>query len=98
MAISSPAQYCGLRLRRATRQLPEEREVLRRCEAPGRLGARDFLKLLKAKRKVPGAAERQKDPGRAGADSRARDPGQHAEDIVRILEPQFACSRASSQF
>ena len=36
MAISSPAQYCGLRLRRGTRirELPEEHEVLRRwCEA-----------------------------------------------------------------
>ena len=36
VAISSPAQYCGLRLRRGTRirELPEEHEVLRRwCEA-----------------------------------------------------------------
>ena len=35
VAISSPAQYCGLRLRRGTRirELPEEHEVLRRwCE------------------------------------------------------------------
>ena len=52
--ISSPAQCCGLRLRRSTRirELSEEHEVLRRwCKAlgrstgpaPGRLGARDFF-------------------------------------------------------
>ena len=70
VAISSPAQYCGLRLRRDSRigELPEDHELLRRwCEALnqeyrgqrlGRAGARDFLKLLKAKREVPGA-ERQ---------------------------------------
>ena len=60
VAISSPAQYCGLRLRRGTRvrELPEEHEVLRRwCEA---LNQEYLLKLLKAKREVPGAAERQK--------------------------------------
>ena len=72
VAISSPAQYCGLRLRRGTRirELPEEHEVLRRwCEALGQeyrgqrlagLAHEIFLKLLKAKREVPGAAERQK--------------------------------------
>ena len=72
VAISSPAQYCGLRLRRGTRirELPEEHEVLRRwCEALGLeyrgqrlagLAHEIFLKLLKAKREVPGAAERQK--------------------------------------
>ena len=64
VAISSPAQYCGLRLR------AEEHEVLRRwCEALGQeyqgqrlagLAHKIFLKLLKAKREVPGAAERQK--------------------------------------
>ena len=70
-AISSPAQYCGLRLRRGTRirELPEEHEVLRRwCEALGQehrgqrlagLARKIFLKLLKAKREVPGAAERR---------------------------------------
>ena len=68
VAISSPAQYCGLRLRRGTRirELPEEHEVLRRwCEALGQeyrgqrlagLAHEIFLKLLKAKREV----ERQK--------------------------------------
>ena len=72
VAISSPAQYCGLRLRRGTRirELPEEHEVLRRwCEALNQeyrgqrlagLAREIFLKLLKAKREVPGAAERQK--------------------------------------
>ena len=72
VAISSPAQYCGLRLRRGTRirELPEEHEVLRRwCEALNQeyrgqrlagLAHEIFLKLLKAKREVPGAAERQK--------------------------------------
>ena len=72
VAISSPAQYCGLRLRRGTRirELPEEHEVLQRwCEALGQkyrgqrlagLAHEIFLKLLKAKREVPGAAERQK--------------------------------------
>ena len=38
MAISSPAQYCGLRLRRGTRirELPEKHKVLQRwCEALG---------------------------------------------------------------
>ena len=72
VAISSPAQYCGLRLRRGARirELPEEHEVLRRwCEALGQeyrgqrlagLAHEIFLKLLKAKREVPGAAERQK--------------------------------------
>ena len=71
VAISSPAQYCGLRLRRGTRirELPEEHEVLRRwCEALNQeyrgqrlagLAHEIFLKLLKAKREVPGAAERQ---------------------------------------
>ena len=72
VAISSPAQYCGLRLRRGARirELPEEHEVLRRwCEALNQeyrgqrlagLAHEIFLKLLKAKREVPGAAERQK--------------------------------------
>ena len=72
VAISSPAQYCGLRLRRGTRirELPEEHEVLQRwCEALGQeyrgqrlagLAHEIFLKLLKAKREVPSAAERQK--------------------------------------
>ena len=72
VAMSSPAQYCGLRLRRGTRirELPEEHEVLRRwCEALNQeyrgqrlagLAHEIFLKLLKAKREVPGAAERQK--------------------------------------
>ena len=68
VAISSPAQYCGLRLRRGTRirELPQKHEVLRRwCEALGHqrlagLAHEIFLKLLKAKREVPGAAERQK--------------------------------------
>ena len=47
-AISSPAQCCGLRLRRGTRirELPEE-HVVRGAQpegpAPGRLGARDFF-------------------------------------------------------
>ena len=71
VAISSPAQYFGLRLRRGTRirELPEH-EVLRRwCEALGQeyrgqrlagLAREIFLKLLKAKREVPGAAGRQK--------------------------------------
>ena len=71
-AISSPAQHCGLRLRRGTRirELPEEHEVLRRwCEALNQeyrgqrlagLAHEIFLKLLKAKREVPGAAEKQK--------------------------------------
>ena len=66
-----PAQYCGLRLRRGTRirELPEEHDMLRRwCEALGQeyrgqrlagLAHEIFLKLLKAKREVPGAAERQ---------------------------------------
>ena len=68
VAISSPAQYCGLRLRRGTRI--REHEVLWRwCEALGQeyrgqrlagLAHEIFLKLLKAKREVPGAAERQK--------------------------------------
>ena len=59
---SSPAQYCGLRLRRHE----EEHEVLRRwCEALGQKYRGQRLaglaqKLLKAKREVPGAAERQK--------------------------------------
>ena len=82
VAISSPAQYCGLRLRRGTRirELPEEHEVLRRwCEALNQeyrgqrlagLAHEIFLKLLKAKREVPGAAERQS-PGRAGRQVRA---------------------------
>ena len=71
VAISSPAQYCVLRLRRGTRirELPERHEVLRRwCEALNQeyrgqrlagLAHEIFLKLLKAKREVPGAAERQ---------------------------------------
>ena len=65
VAISSPAQYCGLRLRRGTRirELPEEHEVLRqeyRGQRLAGLARKIFLKLLKAKREVPGAAERQK--------------------------------------
>ena len=75
VAISSPAQYCGLRLRRGTRirELPEEHEVLRRwCEALGQDGLAHeiFLKLLKAKREVPGAAERQKTLAGLRADGR----------------------------
>ena len=71
VAISSPAQYCGLRLRRGTRirELPEEHEVLQRwCEAGQEyrgqrlagLAREIFLKLLKAKQEAPSAAERQK--------------------------------------
>ena len=63
MAISSPAQYCGLRLRRGTRirELPEEHEVQEyRGQRLAGLAHEIFLKLLKAKREVPGAAERQK--------------------------------------
>ena len=80
VAISSPAQYCGLRLRRGTRirELPEEHEVLRRwCEALNQeyrgqrlagLAHEIFLKLLKAKRaRRGGEAE---DP-RAGRQVRA---------------------------
>ena len=78
MAISSPAQYCGLRLRRGTRirELPEEHEVLRRwCEVLNQeyrgqrlagLAHEIFLKLLKAKREVEA-----EDPGRAGRQVRA---------------------------
>ena len=56
MAISSPAQYCGLRLRRGTRiqELLEEHEVLRLAGLH-----KIFLKPLKAKREVPGAAEKE---------------------------------------
>ena len=64
VAISSPAQHCGLRLRGTKiRELPEEHEVLRRwCEALNQdyrgqrlagLAHKIFLKLLKAKRKCP---------------------------------------------
>ena len=67
VAMSSPAQYCGLRLRRGTRirELPEEHEVLPlnqeyRGQRLAGLAHEIFLKLLKAKREVPGAAERQK--------------------------------------
>ena len=65
VAMSSPAQYCGLRLRRGTRirELPEEHEVLNqeyRGQRLAGLAHEIFLKLLKAKREVPGAAERQK--------------------------------------
>ena len=78
--ISSPAQYCGLRLRRGTR-IQELRKLLQRlCEALGqeyrgqrrRLG-KIFLKLLKAKREVIGAAERQKtlEDGKCAARLRA---------------------------
>ena len=53
VAISSPAQYCGLRLGGA------------QCEAqPGvlgpALGAQDFFEAAEGEREVPGAAERQK--------------------------------------
>ena len=57
--------------------LPEEHEVLRRCLAG--LAHEIFLKLLKAKREVPGAAERE-DLGRAGRQVRAvrmRADGRH---------------------
>ena len=67
VAISSPAQYCGLRLRWGTRI---QEQVLRRwCKALNQeyrgqrlagLAHEIFLKLLKAKREVSGAAERQK--------------------------------------
>ena len=79
VAISSPAQYCGLRLRRGTRirELPEEHEVLRRwCEALNQeyrgqrlagLAHEIFLKLLKAKREVPGAAWPRRTSARCAA-------------------------------
>ena len=82
VAISSPAQYCRLRLRRGTRirGLPEEHEVLRRwCEALGQeyrgqrlagLAHEMFLKLLKAKREARRGGEAE-DPGRAGRQVRA---------------------------
>ena len=65
VAISSPAQYCGLRLRRGG---SESCRRTRWCEALNQeysqrlagLAHEIFLKLLKAKREVPGAAERQK--------------------------------------
>ena len=53
VAISSPAQYCGLRL--STRPNQEYRG-----QRLAGLAHEIFLKLLKAKREVPGAAERQK--------------------------------------
>ena len=79
VAISSPAQYCGLRLRRGARiqELPEEHEVLRRwCEALNQeyrgqrlagLAHEIFLKLAGSARRG-GEAE---DPGRAGRQVRA---------------------------
>ena len=67
VAISSPAQYCGLRLRRrAAGGAQGAAEVVRGAQpgVPGQrlagLAHEIFLKLLKAKREVPGAAERQK--------------------------------------
>ena len=58
VAISSPAQYCGLRLRRGTRIRERARlgEEYRGQRLAG-LAHEIFLKLLKAKREVPGAAE-----------------------------------------
>ena len=71
VALSSPAQYCGLKLRRGmrVRELPEEHEVLRRwCEALHEyrgqrlagLAHEVFLNLLKPKRETPPATERQR--------------------------------------
>ena len=69
VTLSSPSQYSGLRLRcgMRIRELPEEHELLRRwCEGldqeyRGQRLARRGLspKLLKAKREVPRAAQRQ---------------------------------------
>ena len=63
VAISSPAQYCGLRLRRGAgsescRRSSTNQEY--RGQRLAGLAHEIFLKLLKAKREVPGAAERQK--------------------------------------
>ena len=71
VTLSSPSQYSGLRLRcgMRIRELPEEHELLRRwCEGLDQeyrgqrlagLAHEVFLKLLKAKREVPTAAQRQ---------------------------------------
>ena len=71
VTLSSPSQYSGLRLRcgMRIRELPEEYELLRRwCEGLDQeyrgqrlagLAHEVFLKLLKAKREVPTAAQRQ---------------------------------------
>ena len=81
VAISSPAQYCGLRLRRGTRirELPEEHEVLRvrgtgagvPGPAPGRLGARDFFEAAQGETGGARRGGEAEDPGRAGRQVRA---------------------------
>ena len=77
VAISSPAQYCGLRLRRGTRirELPEEHEVVR--------GAGTGVPGPAAAEGEAGSARRggeAEDPGRAGRQVRAvrlRADGRH---------------------
>ena len=66
VTLSSPSQYSGLRLRCGVRIRELQHELLRRwCEGLGqeyrgqRLAGLVFLKLLKAKREVPTAAQRQ---------------------------------------
>ena len=64
VTLGSPSQYSGLRLRcgMRIRELSEEHELLRRwCEGRWLAGLTHevFLKLLKAKREVPTAAQRQ---------------------------------------
>ena len=78
VAISSPAQYCGLRLRRGTRirELPEEHEV-RGAQpgvpgpAPGRLGARDFFEAAEGEAGGARRGGEAEDTGRAGRQVRA---------------------------
>ena len=77
VAISSPAQYCGLRAEaghqdpRAAGEARGAAEVVRGAQ-PGvgasvaGLAHEIFLKLLKAKREVPGAAERRLRRARTG--------------------------------
>ena len=78
VAISSPAQYCGLRLRRGTRirELPEEHEVVQRwCEALGQeyrgLGSRDLPEAAEGEAGSAWRGGEAEDPGRAGRQARA---------------------------
>ena len=111
VAISSPAQYCGLRLRRGTRirELPEEDEVLRRwCEAlnqeyrpaPGRLGARDFLEAAEGEAGSARRGGEAEDPGRAGRQVRAvRQRANSAGAVRRLPQREDAArERAAHEF
>ena len=80
VAISSPAQYCGLRLRRGTRIRVRGAQPGVQGPAPGRLGAQDFFEAAEGEAGSARRGGEAEDPGRAGRQARAvrlRADGRH---------------------